>query len=66
MAIFFTSLFQHLVQLTRRVDGNNGECIDPERHEHEEYLAAFKRTMIEKLRICIERDLKHDPDGGKG
>lgn len=46
-----------------RVDGNNGDCIDPERPEHEEYLAAFKRTMIEKLRVCIDRDLAHDPDG---
>lgn len=65
MAILFTSFF-HLYSLTRRVDGNNGEYIDPERHEHEEYLAAFKRTMIEKLRICIDGDLARDPDGGKG
>lgn len=29
-------------------------------------MAAFKRNLIEKLRYCIERDLKFDPDGGKG
>lgn len=48
------------------VDGNNGDIIDPERPEHEEYLAAFKRSMIEKLRTSIDRDLARDPDGGKG
>lgn len=49
-----------------RVEGNNGDMIDAERHEHEEYLAAFKRSMIEKLRTSIDKDLAHDPDGGKG
>jgi hypothetical protein len=49
----------------------NGACIDgnvdPEGNEaHEEYLAAFKRTLIEKLRVSIDKSLKHDPDGGKG
>lgn len=45
----------------------NTESVDPETHEsHEEYLAAFKRTLIEKLRHCIDKGLSHDPDGGKG
>lgn len=44
----------------------DGDIIDPERPEHEEYLAAFKRSMIEKLRTSIDRDLARDPDGGKG
>lgn len=48
------------------VDGNNCDIIDPERPEHEEYLAAFKRSMIEKLRTSIDKDLARDPDGGKG
>lgn len=47
--------------------GNNNDNLDPEGHDsHEEYLAAFKRTLIEKLRVCIDKDLKYDPDGGKG
>jgi hypothetical protein len=45
----------------------NTESVDPETHEsHEEYLAAFKRTLIEKLRVHIDKGLSHDPDGGKG
>jgi NACHT domain- and WD repeat-containing protein len=47
--------------------GNNGGNVDPEDHDsHEEYLAAFKRTIIEKLRVCIDKSLSIDPDGGKG
>jgi hypothetical protein len=49
------------------VEYRNTESVDPETHEsHEEYLAAFKRTLIEKLRHCIDEGLSHDPDGGKG
>lgn len=45
----------------------NSDSVDPETHEsHEEYLAAFKRTLIEKLRVCIDKGLSQDPDGGKG
>lgn len=55
-----------IVSFMYSVDGNNGDIIDPERPEHEEYLAAFKRSMIEKLRTSIDRDLARDPDGGKG
>lgn len=50
-----------------RVEYHNSESVDPETHDaHEEYLAAFKRTLIEKLRECIDTSLKQDPDGGKG
>lgn len=50
-----------------RVEYRNTESVDPETHDsHEEYLAAFKRTLIEKLRHCIDKGLSHDPDGGKG
>jgi len=53
--------------LHRVEHGNNNDYVDPEGHDsHEEYLAAFKRTLIEKLRVCIDKDLKYDPDGGKG
>jgi hypothetical protein len=53
--------------LHRVENGNNNDYVDPEGHDsHEEYLAAFKRTLIEKLRVCIDKDLKYDPDGGKG
>lgn len=50
-----------------RVEYRNTESVDPETHEpHEEYLAAFKRTLIEKLQQCIDNSLSNDPDGGKG
>lgn len=50
-----------------RVEYRNSESVDPETHEsHEEYLAAFKRILIEKLRQCIDKSLSLDPDGGKG
>lgn len=53
--------------LFHRVDYCNSTGVDPDNHDsHEEYLAAFKRNLIEKLLNCIERDLKFDPDGGKG
>lgn len=49
-----------------RVEYCKSDSVDPETHEsHEEYLAAFKRTLIEKLRQCIDNSLTNDPDGGK-
>lgn len=57
----------HTFAPVNRVEYCNTEAVDPETHEpHEEYLAAFKRTMIEKLRGCIDNSLATDPDGGKG
>jgi hypothetical protein len=59
--------FSKLPSNINRVEYHNTESVDPETHEsHEEYLAAFKRTLIEKLRHCIDKGLSHDPDGGKG
>ncbi|KAG5678699.1 hypothetical protein PVAND_008347 [Polypedilum vanderplanki] len=53
--------------LTVEHAGNGCDNVDPEGNEaHEEYLAAFKRSLIEKLRVSIDKDLKYDPDGGKG
>lgn len=53
--------------LVYRVEYRNNDSVDPETHDsHEEYLAAFKRILIEKLRQCIDKSLANDPDGGKG
>lgn len=50
-----------------RVEYGCTEYVDPESHDvHEEYLASFKRTLIEKLRQCIDKSLAHDTDAGKG
>lgn len=40
--------------------------LDPEKESHEEYLALFKRTLIQKLIESFDESLKNDPDGGKG
>lgn len=49
-----------------RVEYVDSDFIDPDRESHEEYLASFKRTLIEKLRNSIDTSLSSDPDGGKG
>uniref|UniRef100_A0A1L8DGI8 Putative wd40-repeat-containing subunit of the 18s rrna processing complex n=1 Tax=Nyssomyia neivai TaxID=330878 RepID=A0A1L8DGI8_9DIPT len=50
---------------TLTVEGEAAE-IDPDKESHEDYLAVFKTTIIEKLRVTIDRNLINDPDCIKG
>ena len=45
------------------VEWYGSDLIDPENESHEEYLASFKRTMIENLRQSIDASMAIDPDG---
>ncbi|XP_059616881.1 protein qui-1 isoform X2 [Phlebotomus argentipes] len=47
------------------VEGEAAE-IDPDTESHEDYLAVFKTTIVEKLRATIDRSLINDPDCIKG
>ncbi|XP_055702272.1 protein qui-1 [Phlebotomus papatasi] len=47
------------------IEGETAE-IDPDTESHEDYLAVFKTTIIEKLRTTIDRSLINDPDCIKG